>query len=191
MKLIVGLGNFGEKYEGTYHNMGFWVLDLLAKKMGVKFKKIQCKAQIAEGFIRGEKFVLAKPLTYMNLSGESVRELMGTFSAAPADLCVVFDDFDIGKGLLRLREAGSAGTHNGMRNIIDCIKTTEFFRVRVGIGKPEGEIDIADYVLSRISKAEYDLMLTAVDRASDACVDFLGGVSAPLIMQKYNNAGTN
>lgn len=191
MKLIVGLGNYGDKYEGTYHNMGFWCMDLLAKKLGLKFKKIMGRAITAEGFIKGEKYVLAKPLTYMNLSGESVRELMGITNAALKDLCVVFDDIDVDKGMLRLRETGSGGTHNGMRNIIDVIKSQDFFRVRVGIGRPTGEIDLADYVLSRVNKAEYDLMLTAADHASDACIDYLNGVSPLLIMQKYNNAGLN
>jgi len=186
MKLIVGLGNFGAQYDGTYHNMGFWCVDLLARKLGVKFKKIMCRAQIAEGYTEGEKFVLAKPLTYMNLSGESVRELMGAFHAAPQDLAVVFDDFDIGKGLLRLRESGSGGTHNGMKHIVECLKTEDFFRIRIGIGRPEDETPAADYVLSRIPKADYDLMLTAADRASDACADFLHGAAPLAIMQKYN-----
>jgi PTH1 family peptidyl-tRNA hydrolase len=186
LKLIIGLGNVGEQYSGTFHNMGFWAVDLLAKKLGLKFNKPKCRALVAEGFVGGEKIALAKPSTYMNLSGQSVRELMGAFAAAPADIIVLYDDIDIKKGGLRLRLEGSAGTHNGMKNIIECIKTEAFFRIRMGIGKPEGEILLSDYVLSRIAKADYDTMCVCADRASEACVELIDGAQVADVMQRYN-----
>ena len=136
MKIVVGLGNFGDKYAYTFHNMGFLSIEVLADKLGLKFDKKECDSLVAVGYKGGEKVVLAKPLTYMNLSGVAVKQLLAKNKATPADLLVIYDDIDLPKGNIRVRPKGSAGTHNGMRNIIAEIKTEEFRRVRIGIGKP-------------------------------------------------------
>ena len=129
MKLVVGLGNYGDKYAYTHHNMGFLAVECLADKLGFKFKKRECDSLIAEGYISGEKVILAKPLTFMNLSGIAVKQLLNKFKLTPADMVVIYDDIDIERGTLRVRQKGSAGTHNGMRNIIETIKTEDFKRV--------------------------------------------------------------
>ena len=133
MKLIVGLGNPDDKYKNTFHNLGFMSVDKVADKLGFSFTKTKCRALIAEGNVNGEKIILAKPLTYMNLSGESVRELVSFYKISTADTVVIYDDYDLLKGVIRIRENGSAGTHNGMRNIIQelgrCDLSITFCRV--------------------------------------------------------------
>ena len=123
MKIVVGLGNFGDKYAYTFHNMGYLSVELLADKLGLKFDKKECDSLVAVGYKGGEKVVLAKPLTYMNLSGVAVKQLLAKNKATPDDLIVIYDDIDLPKGTIRVRPKGSAGTHNGMRNIISEIKT--------------------------------------------------------------------
>jgi len=167
MLIIVGLGNIGKEYAGTYHNTGFMTVALLAEKSGLRFKTKKCRAEIAEGNIGGNKVILALPQTYMNLSGECVRELLGSYKATPADLIVVYDDIDIPLGDIRIRDKGSAGTHNGMRNIIDCIKTENFRRVRVGIGGKPEYMDIKDYVLNNVPKDRQELLSGAIHKAVD------------------------
>ena len=148
MKLIVGLGNPGKEYENTFHNLGFMALDCVVDYFGVNFNKEKSKALIAEERINGEKVIFAKPQTYMNLSGESVRELLDFYKISPSDLVVIYDDFDLPIGAVRFREEGSAGTHNGMRNIIKEIKTEKFKRVRVGFHPKENSpIPLLDLVL--------------------------------------------
>ena len=123
MYLIVGLGNPEKQYETTFHNMGFLAVGEMADKLGVKFKKKECEASVAEAFLGGEKVILARPLTYMNASGRAVKQLLAKYKAAPENLLVIYDDFDLPKGKLRIRASGSAGTHNGMRSIIGEIGT--------------------------------------------------------------------
>lgn len=148
MLIIVGLGNPTIAYRNTYHNTGFGVVDALAEQKGGKFTRRLCQAKVCELFVKGEKIVLAKPQTYMNFSGDSVRELMGRYGANPQDVVIVYDDVDLDLGVLRMREKGSAGTHNGMRDII--AKTCDqLVRLRVGIGKPPEEIPLYNYVLSK------------------------------------------
>ena len=132
--LIVGLGNPGAKYENTYHNMGFQVVDRLAKLLGVQIKEKSCDALIATLFVKGEKTVIAKPQTYMNLSGVSVKQLLGANKLAPEDAVIIYDDVDLPIGNLRLRKEGSAGTHNGMRSVIGETGSDKFKRVRIGAG---------------------------------------------------------
>ena len=134
MYVIVGLGNPGKKYENTRHNMGFLAVDVLAEKYDIKVNKIKFKSLVGEGRIAGEKVVLAKPQTYMNLSGEAVREIVDFYKIEPQQLIVIYDDIDIDTGAIRIRKKGSAGTHNGMRNILYQIRTEDFPRIRVGIG---------------------------------------------------------
>lgn len=146
MLLIVGLGNPGLNYRNTYHNSGFQAVDAFVSAHSGRFSKTLCRAKVCELYIRGERIVVAKPQTYMNLSGESVRELMGRYSASLSDTIIVYDDIDIAPGEVRFREHGSAGTHNGMRNIVALCG--EPMRIRLGIGKPTVGA-LYDYVLSR------------------------------------------
>ncbi len=137
MKLIVGLGNPGRQYADTKHNIGFMVVDYLAGKLGIKVDKIKFKSIIGEGFVGTEKIVLAKPQTYMNLSGEAVLDMVQWYKPEPQDMLVIFDDMDLPLGKLRLRMKGSAGGHNGMKSIIYLVQSDEFPRLRIGIGRPE------------------------------------------------------
>lgn len=187
MKLIVGLGNPDDKYKNTFHNLGFMCVDKAAQILGVSFSKTQCRALVASLNVGGEKVIIAKPQTYMNLSGESVRELLSFYKIDLRDLIVIYDDFDLYKGMIRIRENGSAGTHNGMRNIIALIGSGEFSRVRIGF-KPEGEFNIPliNYVLSGISKEDKPLFDKVIDTAANAAVAFAKGEDIQSVMQKYN-----
>ncbi len=147
MIVIFGLGNPEKKYEKTYHNTGFNVLDVFADKHGLQFTKTKYNGMMASGVVEGEKVMLIKPLTYMNLSGESVRQAVKALKLPLNKLLVVYDDVDLPVGALRLRKAGSAGTHNGMRNIVENLGSTDFPRLRVGIGKDK-QIPLVNYVLS-------------------------------------------
>ena len=155
MKCIIGLGNIGKEYECTRHNMGFMMLDRLAEKYNIKIDKKMKKYMYGEGNINGEKVCLVKPTTYMNLSGEAIVELMNWYKIDKENIVVIYDDIDIPFGDVRYRLNGSAGTHNGMRNIIAQIKTEEFARIRAGIENRQGvPIPLVDYVLQRMSKDE-------------------------------------
>ena len=152
MKIIIGLGNPGKEYEKTYHNMGFGVVDALAERLGRKIDRVECSALTAVKEIDGEKIVLVKPVTYMNLSGEAVKSVLGKYHGTAEDLVVVYDDVDLPRFTVRARKAGSAGTHNGMRSVVASVGTEAFRRVRIGVGKPE--YDLAEYVLSKPSAAD-------------------------------------
>lgn len=169
MYLIVGLGNPGKKYELTRHNIGFEAVDLLANQLGIAINKTKFKALIGEGRIGTEKVVLAKPQTFMNLSGEAVQAMMKFYDVDSEHLIVVYDDIDTAPGKIRIRKKGSAGTHNGMRSIIGMIKTEDFPRVRIGIGK-QVHGDLADYVLGRFPKEEIPVMGEAIEKARDSIV---------------------
>lgn len=187
MKLIVGLGNPDKEYENTFHNLGFMCVDNGAKKLGVEFNKEKCRAMLAEAKVGSEKVILAKPLTYMNLSGESVREILSFYKIDVKDMIVFYDDYDIGEGTIRVRESGSAGTHNGMRNIIKEIKSENFARFRIGF-KPKEQIEIPliNLVLSGIKPEKKDIFNKAIESAGNAIVDFANGINIQTIMQKYN-----
>ena len=186
MFLLVGLGNPGKKYDNTFHNSGFLAVEEAADLFDAEFTKKQCKALVAEGYCGGEKVILAKPQTYMNLSGESVRELLSFYKIPLDRLAVFYDDYDLPLGALRIRPKGSAGTHNGMRNIVKEIGSTEFLRLRIGI-KPETEImPIMDYVLSEKSRAVKEAMQPAVTNAAKAAFDFVKGESIDKIGCAYN-----
>ena len=184
IRLIVGLGNPGKKYDQTYHNIGFLFLDRLSKQLGIEIKKKQCKSLVGEGFIEREeqiidvktgkienkiireKIILAKPQTFMNLSGEAVLALIKKYKISLDEILIVLDDVDLEIGTYRYRESGSAGTHNGLRNIVSLLKSTEFKRIRIGIGKNE-KIDLISYVLSKISKENLEKIEEATQRAID------------------------
>lgn len=186
MFLIVGLGNPEKKYETTFHNMGFLAVGELADRLGVKFKKKECEASVAEAFFGGEKVILARPVTYMNASGRAVKQLMSKYKIPPENLLVIYDDFDLPKGKLRIRASGSAGTHNGMRSIIGEIGTQEFPRVRIGIRDPEVNIPIVNYVLSNVRQEDYSLFADACANAAAAAERFARGEDIESVMTAYN-----
>jgi len=159
MYLIVGLGNPGKQYENTRHNVGFDAVDLLVDEYRVPSSGKQHKAMYGKGVIAGQKVILAKPLTYMNLSGESVRALVDYYKINPEEeLIVIYDDISLDVGKLRIRAKGSAGGHNGIKNIIAHVGGSVFPRIKVGVGEKPPKYDLADYVLGHFSKAEQELM---------------------------------
>ena len=167
MRLVVGLGNPGRDYEGTRHNAGFAAVDALAAKEGLILTGSRFRALTAATVQGGEKVILVKPMTYMNASGEAVRDLMAYYRVKPDDLLVLYDDIDIGLGSLRIRPFGSAGTHNGMKSIIYQIRTDRFPRIRIGTGG-DRKGDLAAYVLAKFREEERPLMRDALGRAADA-----------------------
>lgn len=162
MKLIVGLGNPEKKYENTYHNIGFYAVQKLAEKYHTNFSKKMCNAIIAETYFGKEKIILAKPTTYMNLSGDCVQEFVHKYKLSTKDVFVIVDDIDLEKGKYRFRENGSGGSHNGMKDIVLKLKTTDFPRLRIGIGRDESK-DLATFVLSKIDKESIKLIDNAVN----------------------------
>ena len=186
MKIIVGLGNPEEKYAKTFHNMGYIAAGDVASALGVKFKKKECEAYVAEANIGGEKVIIARPVTYMNNSGRSVKQLLAKYKATSADLIVIYDDYDIPKGHVRIRPSGSAGTHNGMRSVIAETGTSDFVRIRIGIRDPEVNIPIINYVLADVRPQDYELFISACGRAADAAIALAKGQSVENVMTKYN-----
>ncbi|PKM85292.1 MAG: aminoacyl-tRNA hydrolase [Firmicutes bacterium HGW-Firmicutes-11] len=167
MYVIVGLGNPGRRYENTRHNVGFLTVDLLGEKHGIKVNKLKHKALIGEGTISGHKVLLVKPQTYMNLSGQSVREVVAYYKIAPEELIVVYDDIDLPVGRMRIRESGSAGTHNGMRSIIYDLQFDDFPRVRIGIGG-ERKMHLADFVTGGFRREEKAIIEQIITRAVES-----------------------
>ena len=184
MYVVVGLGNPGKQYENTRHNIGFITIDYLADQLGVKVNKAKHKALIGECRIGSEKVVLVKPQTYMNLSGESVSQIMNFYKIPIENLIVIYDDIDIDKGAVRIRAKGSAGTHNGMRSIIKLVGENKFPRVRIGIGK-DSRIPLVDYVIGGFRKDEVKIMEEAVEHAA-AGVEAIITEGIDRAMNKYN-----
>lgn len=174
MKLIVGLGNPGRDYEKTRHNAGWHVLDAFARKFRIEVSKHEKSALTGSGRVAGGSVMLAKPLTFMNLSGEAVRLLVNAYLESPEEMIVVYDDIDLPLGRLRIRPSGSSGTHNGMRSIVAELGTEKFPRLRVGIGSQE-QGRLRDYVLDEFTAEEQAVMDKAVERAVDALVLFARG----------------
>lgn len=168
MKWIVGLGNPGMSYQGTRHNVGFMVVDELADRWGIKLNQSKFKGLAGEGNVQGTKVILLKPMTYMNLSGESVRALMDFYKADLADGLIIYDDLDTELGRIRLRYQGSAGGHNGIKSIISHVGTQSFNRVRMGISRPQPGDIISDYVLSSFAKREQPLLKDMIAYACDS-----------------------
>jgi PTH1 family peptidyl-tRNA hydrolase len=185
MNIIIGLGNPGKDYVGTRHNVGFEVIDKLAYDYNISVNKSKHKALMAEGTIKDKKVVLLKPQTYMNLSGESVKEALSWYKCSNKDIIVIYDDISLDVGEIRVRQQGSAGGHNGMKSIIQQLGTDEFIRVRIGIGEKPKNWDLADYVLGRFAKEEIEPIIEGFKKAADACEMVLdtGVLSA---MNKYN-----
>ena len=186
MYLIVGLGNPEKQYEKTYHNLGYIAVGDAAEALGAKFTKKECEASVAEAFVGGEKIVLARPLTYMNNSGRAVKQLMAKYKIPPENLLVIYDDYDLPKGKVRIRAGGSAGTHNGMRSVIGETGLTNFARIRIGIRDEEVNIPIINYVLSEIRKDDYELYGAACKKAGEAAAVFASGETIEKVMGKYN-----
>ena len=168
MYYIVGLGNPGIQYENTRHNAGFITIDYLARKYSIDVRKIKFKSLIGQGVISGHKVMLVKPQTYMNNSGEAIREIYKYFDFDHDKLIVIYDDIDIDFGSIRIRKKGSAGTHNGMKSIIYNLEFDDFPRIKVAVGKKPSYMDLANFVLSGFSKQEVKIIEEEVKFASDA-----------------------
>ncbi|MGN0399262.1 MAG: aminoacyl-tRNA hydrolase [Blautia sp.] len=186
MYLIAGLGNPGKQYEHTRHNMGFDTIDELVDRYRIPGAGVAHKAMYGKGMIAGEKVILAKPLTYMNLSGDSIREFINYYKMDPeTELIVIYDDIDLEPGQIRIRKKGSAGGHNGMKSIINQLGTQNFYRIKVGVGaKPKGW-DLADYVLGRFPSEERDLVDEAIKEAAEA-VELILREGIEAAMNRYN-----
>ncbi|BCN28969.1 aminoacyl-tRNA hydrolase [Anaeromicropila herbilytica] len=185
MYIIVGLGNPTREYEGTRHNIGFDVITQIAEDNNISMDMKKHKAVCGKGYIEGEKVILAKPQTYMNLSGESVRELIDFYKVSKEEVIIIYDDISLDVGQLRIRAKGSAGGHNGIKSIISHLGSDEFARIKVGVGdKPKG-YDLADYVLGHFNKDELDVVKEAIQKASMAtkCIVTSGINDA---MNQYN-----
>ena len=191
MFIIAGLGNPTLQYEGTRHNVGFDVIDMLADRYNISVDGRKGRALIGKGMIGGQKVLLVKPQTYMNLSGESVRELVNYYKVDPeSELIVVYDDISLAPGQIRIRKKGSAGGHNGIKNIIANLGTDHFMRVKVGVGEKPKNWDLADYVLSPFTKDERPLVNLAIEHAAKAIEQMLNG-DVDAAMNEYNRKSAN
>ncbi|WP_027964449.1 aminoacyl-tRNA hydrolase [Halalkalibacillus halophilus] len=172
MKCIVGLGNPGLKYKKTRHNIGFHVIDQIVEQNNWKYKKDKFSAHYVIEQVNGEKMIFVKPQTYMNKSGESIRQIADFYELSPEEILVVYDDLDLPPGKIRLRQKGGHGGHNGIRNTIDHLGTKEFNRLRFGIGRPEGDLSVVHYVLGKFSKEELKDVRPSIEDAAKACEDW-------------------
>jgi peptidyl-tRNA hydrolase, PTH1 family len=187
MKLIVGLGNPGDEYRDTRHNVGFMVVDTIAKRRALGWRH-RDQVMLAKNF-GADTFLVAKPLTYMNLSGDAVGELMRYYDVGPADLLVVVDEAALPFGRLRARARGSAGGHNGLKSIIERLETTEFARLRLGVGRGDPRRELADHVLARFEPGERAELEAFIARAADAAEMFtVEGIEK--VMNEYNPDAT-
>jgi len=188
MFLIVGLGNPGKEYENTRHNIGFNAIDVISKKYKIELNRIKFKGVYGETFIKGEKVILLKPSTFMNLSGESIRAVMDFYKINKEDVLVIYDDISLEVGRLRIRDKGSAGGHNGIKSIISHMGTEEFGRIKVGVGQPKG--NLVNYVLGNFAKEEkqiLDEVLETVVLATEVIIK----EDVKEAMNKYNSFNLN
>lgn len=187
MKLIVGLGNIGTEYEGTRHNIGFMVLDELAKKKGISFHSDRAfKGEIASFLEQGEKILLLKPSTYMNLSGESVRAVVDFYKIPLEDIMIVHDDLDLPCGSLRFRASGSAGGHNGLKSIFQNCGTQKFLRLKIGIGRPHPGKTVVYHVLHPFSKEERMEIEFAIQNGVEALLYWIDTSDFSMVMNRFN-----
>ena len=185
MRLIVGLGNPGPEYQWTPHNLGFLAVDEIANRNGIRVERPEALALVGLGKVAGEEVILAKPQTYMNLSGNSVGRLMDKYDVEPVELLVLFDERDLPWGMIRIGERGSAGTHNGAKSVMGAVGTQEFARLRLGCGPDHPVGDLAAYVLRPMKKADLEVAGEMVAAAGDAVEAILTqGIAAA--MNKYN-----
>lgn len=186
MFIIAGLGNPTLQYEGTRHNVGFDVIDVIADKYNISVDYRKSRAYIGKGIIAGQKVILAKPQTYMNLSGESIRSLADYYKVdEEAELLIIYDDVSLDVGQLRIRKKGSAGGHNGIKSIITHLGTDVFPRIKVGVGEKPKKYDLADYVLGHFSKEDREMMAEGYERAVKA-VEMIVGGEIEAAMNEYN-----
>ena len=185
MYLIVGLGNPEEKYSNTRHNMGFDVINELSKECDIKVSKSKFDAFYGMGEINLKKVILVKPQTYMNLSGESIIKFKKFYKISNKQIIVIYDDIDLQTGDIRLKAKGSAGSHNGMKSVVESLNTQDFIRVRVGIGAPENKDDIINYVIGQIPKREREVLDQAIIKAKNSVIEILeNGIDNA--MNKFN-----
>jgi len=185
MRLIVGLGNPGPEYQWTPHNLGFLAVDEIANRASIRVERPEGKALVGRGAVAGEEVILAKPQTYMNLSGISVKELLGKYELGPEDLLVVFDERDLPWGMIRIGERGSPGTHNGAKSVTSVVGTPEFARLRLGCGPDHPVSDLAAYVLRPMKKVELEVAAEMVASAGDA-VELILTEGMAAAMNKFN-----
>ena len=183
MFLIVGLGNPGKEYENTRHNIGFEVIDYIANKYNIELNRVKFKGIYGEGFIANKKVILLKPTTYMNLSGESIREVINFYKLTEEDIIVLYDDVSLEVGRLRIREKGSAGGHNGIKSIIANLSTDVFSRIKIGVGQPKG--DLVSHVLGKFSKDEQEVLKESMEASANA-VEIIIKENAKEAMNKLN-----
>lgn len=186
MYCIVGLGNPGLKYENTRHNAGFLTIDYLANKFGIDVKKSKFKSLYGQGVISGQKVMLVKPQTYMNNSGEAVREIKNFYKFDMDKLIVIYDDIDIEFGTIRIRKKGSAGTHNGMKSIIYQIQDDKFPRIKIAVGKKPEYMDLANFVLSGFTEKEAEVIREEIKLAADS-IETMIESSIDMSMNKFNS----
>lgn len=185
MYLIVGLGNPEEEYKNTRHNMGVDTINKLANDYNIEMNKQKFKAIYGMGIIEGKKVILLKPQTYMNLSGESIIEWVNFYKLAMDKLIIVYDDIDVEPATIKIRKKGSAGSHNGMKSVIQSLNTENFTRIRVGIGKPEYKGDMINYVIGKLPKEEYEELQKGTELAKKAIVEILAN-GVDIAMNKFN-----
>ena len=185
MYVIAGLGNPGREYEGTRHNVGFMTLDALADKYNIDVREKAFKGLIGKGMIEGNKVILVKPQTYMNLSGECIRQVMDYYKVDPSEFIVIYDDISLVPGGIRIRKKGSAGGHNGIKNIIAHLGSEVFPRIKIGVGEKPPKYDLADYVLGHFTKAEPELMEEGYGNAVHA-VDMIISGQIQAARNEYN-----
>ena len=183
MFLIVGLGNPGTEYQNTRHNIGFNAINFIANKYNINVNREKFKGMCGEGFINGEKVILLKPTTYMNLSGESIREVVDFYKISNEDVLVIYDDISLDVGRLRIREKGSAGGHNGIKSIIAHLGTDIFPRIKVGVGQPN--VDLVNYVLGKFTKEEMEVLSESIDASTKAAKEIISS-DVKTAMNIYN-----
>ena len=185
MYLIIGLGNPEEEYARTRHNMGFDTINKISEKYNIKVNKSKFNSLYGTGTIEGEKVILLKPQTYMNLSGEAVRDFIHFYKLSSEDIIVIYDDLDIEPGIIKIRKKGGPGTHNGMKSVVHELQTEDFPRIRIGIGNPEYKNDLLNFILTRIPEEEYKILEKAQENAVSAVVEIMkNGIDTS--MNKYN-----
>ncbi len=185
MYLVVGLGNPGLKYKNTWHNLGFLCIDYIAQEHNINVDKVKFKALIGEGFINGEKVILAKPQTYMNLSGESVREISEYYKIEPKSIIIMYDDINLNLGKIRIRNKGSAGGHNGLKSVIYHLNSDNFPRLRLGIKNEEVKLELIDYVLTKIPETDKETIFSCIKSVSKA-VEYIIDGQIDLAMNEFN-----
>ena len=173
MYLIVGLGNPEQDYSNTRHNMGFNTINKIAKQYNIEIKQKKFKGLYGKGIIENEKVILLKPQTYMNLSGESIKEVVDFYKIEPSKIIVIYDDIDIMPGIIKIRKKGGAGSHNGMKSVIHELQTTEFPRIRVGIGCPDDKSNLINYVIGAIPEEEKVLLDKGTTLAKEALIEII------------------